>query len=248
MRGVPSTLPRGVTIERDGPLTRTVGERRGFVTGPQDLGVRGAELDRLIERQQAFYAARGEAVEWKTRAHDEPRDIVARLVAAGFEAEPPETVVVARADALSVEAALPDGVVLRETSSERDMRRIGAFESVVWGADMAWIGDDLIGRIAAAPDQIAVLVAEAGDTVVAAAWLVFRPGTRFAGLLGGSTLAAWRGRGIYRALVAARAARARARGVRYLQVDASAESAPILQRLGFTAVTETRPYVWAPPA
>lgn len=55
------------------------------------------------------------------------------------------------------------------------------------------------------------------------------------------------GRGIYRALVAARAQRAAARGVRYLQVDASADSAPILRRLGFHAVTTTTPYVWTPP-
>ena len=40
---------------------------------------------------------------------------------------------------------------------------------------------------------------------------------------------------------------AAARGVRYLQVNASDDSAPILRRLGFRAVTTTTPYVWAPP-
>lgn len=84
--------------------------------------------------------------------------------------------------------------------------------------------------------------------VVSAAWIVFYPGTEFAGLWGGSTLAAWRGRGLYRALIAARARLAVARGVRYLQVDASDDSAPILRRLGFRAVTTTTAYVWAPPA
>jgi hypothetical protein len=39
-----------------------------------------------------------------------------------------------------------------------------------------------------------------------------------------------------------------ARGVRYLQVDASDDSAPILRRLGFRAVTTTTPYIWTPPA
>lgn len=76
----------------------------------------------------------------------------------------------------------------------------------------------------------------------------FVPGTDFAGLWGGSTLAAWRGRGLYRATVAARARIAAARGVRYLQVDASADSAPILRRLGFVALTTTTPYIWTPPA
>jgi GNAT superfamily N-acetyltransferase len=91
------------------------------------------------------------------------------------------------------------------------------------------------------------LAAEAGGEVDSAAWLVLRPRTEFAGLWGGSTLSQWRGRGIYRALAAARAQLAAARGVRYLQVDASRDSAPILRRLGFRAVTTTTPHVWTPP-
>jgi GNAT superfamily N-acetyltransferase len=76
----------------------------------------------------------------------------------------------------------------------------------------------------------------------------FPSGTEFATLWGGATLPAWRGRGIYRALVRQRAQLAAERGRRYLEVDASADSRPILERLGFRAVTQTRPYVWSPPA
>ncbi len=36
-------------------------------------------------------------------------------------------------------------------------------------------------------------------------------------------------------------------GFRYLETDASDDSRPILERLGFTAVTSTTPYVWSPP-
>jgi len=57
---------------------------------------------------------------------------------------------------------------------------------------------------------------------------------------------AWRGRGTYRALVAYRANLAAARGCRYLEVDASDDSRPILERLGFVAVTTTTPYIWSP--
>nr|WP_306459456.1 GNAT family N-acetyltransferase [Streptomyces sp. TLI_55] len=126
------------------------------------------------------------------------------------------------------------------------MRRIAAMESAVWGRDRGRLADDLVGRVAAAPDEIAVYVAEADGQVVSAAWPAFRAGTGFARPWGGSTLAAWRGRGIYRALVATRAALAAARGVTYLHVDASDDSAPILRRLGFTAVTTTTPYVGTP--
>jgi GNAT superfamily N-acetyltransferase len=126
------------------------------------------------------------------------------------------------------------------------MHRIAAMESTVWGEDWSWLARDLIGRISAAPAEIAVMVAEADGQVVSAAWLVFRAGTEFAALWGGSTLPAWRGQGIYRALVAARARLATVRGVKFLQVDASDDSAPILRRLGFQAVTTTTPYVWSP--
>src|SRR5262249_35538429 len=82
--------------------------------------------------------------------------------------------------------------------------------------------------------------------VVSAGWLRFQPGTQFAGLWGGATLSEWRGRGIYRALVARRGQLAAARGFRYLQVDASSDSAPILPRLGFQPTATTTPYIWSP--
>lgn len=90
--------------------------------------------------------------------------------------------------------------------------------------------------------DLEVLAVEDGDTVVSAAWLVPLGGTEVAGLWGGSTLAAYRGRGIYRALVAARATSALARGCTVLQVDASDDSRPILERLGLRTVGGTTPY------
>ncbi|MFG1809458.1 GNAT family N-acetyltransferase [Streptomyces sp. NPDC049040] len=249
LRGVPPVRAAGTRYEEDGPLVRIVGQFRGFVSAPRDVGLRGAELDALIIRQREYFAARGEAVEWKIRGHDLPAELPQRLRAAGFVAEDRETVLVGRADELAEPAAgraLADGVTIRQTAAAEDLRGVGAMLTEVWGTDMHWLGADLAGRIEAAPDQIAVLVAESGGEIVSAAWLVHRPGTQFAGLWGGSTLAAHRGRGIYHALVAARARLAADRGVRYLQVDASDDSAPILRRLGFRAITTTTPYIWTP--
>ncbi|MER5752556.1 GNAT family N-acetyltransferase [Streptomyces sp. NPDC002088] len=243
------TPPPGVAHEYDGPLLRMDLGYRGFVTGPRDLGgLHGRELDELIIRQRDFFAARGKAVEWKVRGHDAPPDLTDRLRAAGFEPETQETVLVCPVAELAVETpAPPDGVTLRQVTADADMHRTAALETAIWGLDLSEIADDLIRRVARTPDEIAVLVAEAEGEVVSAAWLIFRPGTEFAALMGGSTLAEWRGKGIYRALVAARAELAAARGVRYLHVDASDDSAPILRRLGFRAVTTTTPYVWSPP-
>ncbi len=54
------------------------------------------------------------------------------------------------------------------------------------------------------------------------------------------------GRGVYRALVAARAAEARRRGVRYLTVDARETSRPILERLGFQPLATVRGWTLPP--
>lgn len=109
MRGAPPTPPAGVTYEKDGPLLRIVGQFRGFVSGPRELGVHGDALDGLIASQRDFFAARGEAVEWKTRGHDTPADLTERLRAAGFLPEDRETVLIGRATDMSVrEPVLPE--------------------------------------------------------------------------------------------------------------------------------------------
>ena len=243
---VPADPPSGLSYERRGSVVRVVGQHRGFIDTARNVGAQGEALDSLITEQRDFFAQRGEAVEWKTRGHDEPLDLPERLLAAGFVPEERETVVIGLAEQMAAEPVLPDGVTLRQVHESSDFARIAAMKSEVWDDDFSWVTQDLQSRVQAAPDEIVVLVAEADGRVISAAWLVFNPGTDFAGLWGGSTVREWRRRGIYRALVARRAQLACARGVRYLQVDASDDSKPILLKLGFRAVTATTPYVWTP--
>ncbi len=247
-RGEPAVPPPGVSYETDGPLLRVVGQHRGFISAPPDVGARGPGLDALIARQRDCFAARGEAVEWKTFAHDQPPDLTSRLRAAGFVPEPAETVMIGLAAELTAGPVLPAGVSLRPVTSATDLLRISGLQSRVSGADCGWLATELADRIAATPDEVTVLAAEADGEIISSGRIEFVPGTGFAGLWGGATLPQWRSKGIYRALVARRAQLATAREVRYLQVDASPNSAPILARLGFRAVTTTTPYVWTPPA
>ncbi|ONI75351.1 GNAT family N-acetyltransferase [Actinosynnema sp. ALI-1.44] len=232
----------GVHVEPDGPVVRVVGKRQGFVSSPRDVsGV--DDLDALIARQRDFYAARGEAVEWKTRAHDLPADLPNRLLAAGFVPDEKETVMVGAAADFAAESALPDGVRIRRTDADADMHRIAAMNAHVWGPDiLSWLAPNLISR----KRHLIVFVAEADGEVVSAGWLNTKQDKEFIGMFGGTTLPRWRGRGIYRALVATRARLAVELGVRYLWVDASDDSRPILERLGFTPVVTTTPYIWSP--
>jgi GNAT superfamily N-acetyltransferase len=240
-------LPDSVRVERDGPLVRTVGfGNHGFVEYRDLAGLDGEELDTLIARQVQVFAERGEPFEWKLHGHDRPADLPNRLRAAGLVPAETETVVIGRVDAVAAEPSLPDGVVIREVREPGDFARIAQLEESIWHKDHSWV-DDLAEERAADPEGLRIFVAEAGDLTVCAGWVRFPSGTEFVTYWGGATLPAWRGRGIYRALVAHRAKLAAERGRRYIEVDASDDSRPILERLGFVAVTTTTPYVWSPP-
>jgi GNAT superfamily N-acetyltransferase len=244
---MPDPLPEGVFAEHDPPVTRFVGfGSQGWVEY-RDLGdLDEAELDALIARQIARFRERGERFEWKLHGHDRPSFLVERLLAAGFQPEDQETVVIAAIDDLHLAVDPPDGVVIREVHERADFERIAEMEVVVWGPGSATRADDLERERAADPAQLRIFVAEADGRVVSAGWLRLPPQTEFGTLWGGSTLPEWRRRGIYRALVACRGRIAREHGRRYLEVDASDNSRPILERMGFRAVTTTTPYVWKP--
>jgi len=247
MRMPTGTVPTGVVYERDGPILRIVGEHVGRIRAPRDVGVTGAALDRLIARQRDYFQARGQGVEWKLRAHDLPTDLPERLVAAGFVPEEPSTVLLGFAEEVAAEPVLPDGVVLRRVSGADDLHRVADHQTEVLGFDCSWVAADLIAQVSADPGQITVLVAEAGDRLACTALVVYCPGTEFVALLGGATLPDWRGRGLYRAMIAVRAREAVARGFRLLHVDASPASAPILRRCGFHEITTSTHYQWTPP-
>jgi GNAT superfamily N-acetyltransferase len=246
---VPDPMPEGVRVERDGPVLRFIGWGNGGGVTYRDLGgLDGAELDELIARQVRVFADRGEPFEWKLHGHDRPVDLSDRLIAHGFVPEDEETVVIAPVDEVTGRVELPDSVSLREVNERADLDRIGAMEDAIWHDDRAgWLADGLEAEQVADPDAITIVVAESADELVCAGWVRFVSGTDFATLWGGGTVPKWRRRGIYRAVVTYRANLAADRGSRYLQVDASSESRPILERLGFVAVTTTTPFIWTPP-
>ncbi len=80
-----------------------------------------------------------------------------------------------------------------------------------------------------------------GEQLVAAADAIITPWAMVLG--GGATLPEARGRGAYRALLAARWQEAQRRGTPWIVIQAGAMSRPILQRLGFQEVALVRIFV-----
>jgi hypothetical protein len=243
---IPDPLPSRLQVDRDGPVIRFEMPNGGLIAYTDLGGLAGVELDELIARQVRFFAEHGKPFEWKSHGHDLPADLADRLRAAGFVPEDRETVEIARVADVAGPLVLPDGVSLREVTERADFDRIAVMENEIWGEDHVGLADMFESERAADPDGITIIVAEAAGQVVCAAWIRFEAGTDFATLWGGATMPAWRGRGIYRATVAYRASLAAERGFRLLEVDASDESRPILERLGFQAVTTTTPFIRQP--
>ena len=212
-------------------------------------GLDDDSADAVIAAQVRYFAARGTPVEWKLYDYDRPADLAQRLQAAGFVADDQELMLAADATAITSEVRLPDGVRLELVSDEAGVESMMAVHHLAYPEHpSAELGERLAGQLRAAPELVQMVVAMAGDEPVGAARVEFAQGTDFAGLWGGATVPAWRGRGIFRALVGYRAGLAAARGYRYLHVDALPASQPILRRLGFQPVAVTTPYIWTPPA
>ncbi|MFG2650510.1 GNAT family N-acetyltransferase [Streptomyces sp. NPDC048436] len=236
-------------VERAGDVVRQVGAEHDW-NGVHWARLDPATADAAIAEQVRYFTAAGREFEWKLHSHDRPADLADRLLAAGFSSEPPETVMVREAGELLAEPELPEGVRLLPVTDAAGVRLMADAHEIAFGEDGSGLSERLAKRVLTqlteTPDLIVAVVAMAGDVPVSAARMEFSPGTDFAGLWGGGTAPRWRGKGIYRALVAYRARIAAERGCRYLQVDASDDSRPILARLGFVPLSVTTPYVYRP--
>src|SRR5215472_595722 len=242
----------GSLAERVGPVVRWTAAGGSGWSGIAWSDLDSGTADEVVADQVRFFGARGERFEWKLYSYDRPADLGQRLLAEGFVPGEEEALMVAEVAGLVggsrtlADVRLPDGVRLVPVTDEAGIGRLIEVHDRVFGTGHAQLRSSLTAQLRDSPRSMAMVVAMAGDQPVCSARVDFYAGSEFAGLFGGGTLPQWRGRGIYRALLAYRAQLAVARGYRYLQVDASPESRPILERLGFACLALTTPYTWSP--
>jgi ribosomal protein S18 acetylase RimI-like enzyme len=224
-------------VECDGRVVRCIGDAW---TGVAWCDLDEGSADTVIAAQIARFAELARPWEWKHYSYDQPPDLADRLIASGLSRQPDEALLVAEIADLTLDVSPPAGVELREVVDEHGVEALVSVHDEVFGGDHSAMGRALLAGVAR--DAAAAVVAFAGPAPISAGRIEFHAGTDFASLWGGGTLPAWRGRGVFRSLVAHRAALASARGVRYLQVDASPDSRPILRRLGFVELATTTPF------
>lgn len=240
--------PSAIGVTRLGPLRLvTFAGGRGFVTY-RDLGDATAEsIRQLVPDALAHFRSDPDIrrVEWKTRGHDIAPGLHETLLQNGFVSDDPESIMIGDAHALALDLPLPDGVTLRCVTDDPDVRAMSAMQDEVFGDPVSDEMAEALLRRLSLDDGMELWVAEAAGEIVTAGRLEPVAETEFAGIWGGATRADWRGRGIYRALTAARARSAIARGKTLIHSDSTDYSRPILERSGLIAVSTTTPYRWA---
>lgn len=265
-------VARATWTDRDGPLFRArFGQGHGFVTYRElrgfDQPEDGPRLDALIARTLDFFANQTDVleVEWKTRGHDAPADLGSRLRAHGLIPDERESVMIGAAASLDRRVELPPNVRLRRLGIDADgshqpteqvradLARALTMQASVLGGDAGIDVDGLLPSVLDPAGHLEFWVVEAVNsqvdpTVLCTGRLEVVSGTCLAGLWGGATVPDWRGRGLYRALTAARARSAVARGATLLHSDSTDMSRPMLERSGLVPVTTTTPFRWRRPA
>jgi len=233
MRRDPVPEP-GSRVERVGSLVRVVGRENYILFSDlTEADARGA-----VAEQAEYFRTANANVEWKVFGHDRPTTLEAILASAGFVPDEPETLVVFDLREALLEGASPSGIEVVRVKDDSGVRDAQVANDAAFGPNE----QDTLAlytRVMKDPNQ-ALFVAYAGENPVASGRIEMVPGRSFAGLWGGGTAPSYRHRGIYRALVSARADLARSKGYRFLTVDARATSRPILEGLGFVALTSTR--------
>lgn len=242
------------TLERDGDaidvlpsvtrLRAATGEHHEVIYS----SLTAETADDTIDAEIRHYSALCTGFEWKVYGHDGPADLLDRLRRRGFEVGPLEAVLVLdlREPPSWVEERR-DPIAVRRVDEFALVSEFKRIAGAVFEKDFSFTAGQLADALRAGSAQHRGYVGYVDGEAAAVGRLYTHPDSVFGGLYGGGTLSAYRGRGVYRAVVAARARDAMAAGARYLIVDAKPTSRPILERMGFRWVDDTYPCEWHPP-
>ncbi len=251
LRGDPEVVVADDVVVQDGLWLAVFGED-GFVSHRALAERSGTALDALVAGVISHFVARGiSEFEWKTRSHDVGNDdLVAALLRAGLVAEPVETVMIGETTTLMTPVAVPDPLVLRKAGTDGhdlsdDVEAVDALHAAVFEHHQQRFSERLMAELTERPDLRQLWLVSDGAQVLSAGRVEFSGPV--AGLFGGATLPQWRGRGLYRAMTAARAASAAQAGCALMYAECTPFSEPILRSAGLRAITTTTPYLWRRP-
>jgi len=191
------------------------------------------ELDTVREEIHGILRGRGRtACTWEVGTHATPSDLVDQLLARGLVDDEPTPLAIGMV-LTEAPAQAPADIEVRPAETDEERLAAERIAAIAFGGPEPTEPPPP----SADPNNVVYLAFADGEPVARGSASF---GERAVSLFGGSTLPAARGRGAYRALVAARWEDAVARGTPALVTQASPMSRPILGRLGFREVCEIR--------
>ncbi|MGF1713177.1 GNAT family N-acetyltransferase [Vibrio kagoshimensis] len=225
--------------QSDGNLTKFVSKDRhgsyiSFFSFDESL------TESIVKEQLEYFNKRNLCFEWKTYSTDKPSNIGKVLLEHGFEQEDSESFMVLDLSKADVESF--DESQITEVSDSEGIRDAVRVQEQVWGGSFDWQYNYLMSLKEHSPDSVSIYVVYVNGQPVTSAWLTFNGSSPFAGIWGGSTVEEFRGNGYYSLLLSKRIVEAKSKGVKYLIIDASDMSKPIVLKRGFEVVATTTGY------
>lgn len=206
-----------------------------------------ASADQVITEQISYYHRRDAAFDWKVYEHDSPPDLRTRLVQRGFfKPNEQEAVMVMNVREAPQRLLRPPHVEVRRLTNIGELSRLTELLFNVYGLDFAYLERLLADDLEMRPYYTSVYMAYVDDQPAAAGWIQFPARSQFASLWGGTVLPAFRGRGLYRCLIAARLQEAIRRGYSLLAIEAPRSHRGLAEHLGFTLLTYAYTCMWQP--
>jgi GNAT superfamily N-acetyltransferase len=202
--------------------------------------------DEVIQAEVDYFQKNGRSCEWKLYDHDTPADLRQRLEAHGFTIGEEEAIMALDLSQAPDILLQPTPIDVRRLTDPADVAQVVAIEEAVWGGDRSSWGDRLVAEMRDVPDYLSIYVAYVAGDPACAGWLNFPANSKFASLWGGSTKPQYRKQGLYTAVLAARVQEAIQRGYRFLTIDASPMSRPIVAKHGFQLLTLAYEANWHP--
>ncbi|MET8327363.1 GNAT family N-acetyltransferase [Streptomyces sp. NPDC005181] len=204
------------------------------------------DADDVIREEMALARDGGYTLEWKLYGHDVPSGLDERLLAAGFEADDTEQVLVLPVNEATLETFKAPGYDVRRIHDEAGLADYAEIAREIGRKNPEEEKKQLAAVLLEAPDSMSVHIAYVEGEPVACGRIYFKEGSGYAELAGGRTKTTHRKRGLFTAVVGARLTEAHERGRALVFTDALPTSEPILRKRGFRVVTSTQPFVYEP--
>ena len=200
-------------------------------------------VEQQIDEQISHFDRLGQNFEWKVYDLDAPPNLKALLESRGFSCEHAEAFMVLPVDDWPV--GRRDSAIKIEKVTREQLPAFVALEGEIW-PDVAGHLERYARELETQPESMSIYRASFEGRPAGTGRVSYLSGATFADLNGGGVHPSLRGRGIFTALLSCRIEEARARGYRWVAVDAAPMSHPILTRKGFQHVCWTYPMLRRP--